>query len=338
MTNSSKQDDRYKETFLNKKVMVTGGLGFIGSNLARILVSLGSDVLLVDCLIPEHGGNIHNILGIDKKVTINIADLRDANSMNHLVKGVDYIFNLAGQISHMDSMTNPLFDLEVNIRAHLILLEACRKNNSDVKIIYTGTRQIYGKPLYLPVDEQHPIRPIDINGVNKYAGEWYHIVYHEAYGMRTASLRLTNTYGPRMLMMHNRGGFVSWFIRQALDNEEITIFGDGKQTRDFNYVDDVCEALLKAGASEDVNGQIFNLGGNERLSLIDFTKLLIDICKSGSYRLVPFPSERKKIDIEDYYGTFSKIRTILGWEPKITLEDGLRRTIDFYNINKAHYW
>ncbi len=328
----------FKNAFLNKRVMVTGGLGFIGSNLARFLLSLGAEVLLVDSLIPDHGGNTHNISDIRNRVTVNIADLRDANVMNHLVKGMDYIFNLAGQISHTDSMTNPLFDLDVNVRAHVVLLEACRNNNRDVKIIYTGTRQVYGKPSHLPVDEQHPIQPTDVNGINKYAGEWYHILYNKVYGLRTTSLRLTNTYGPRMLMKHNRCGFVSWFIRQAIDGETITIFGDGKQVRDFNYVDDVCDALLMAGASEDVNGQIFNLGGNEPVNLIDFTKLLIAISKSGSFRLIPFPKERKQIDIGDYYGDFSKIKSTIGWKPKTTLREGLKHTIVFYRNNKSHYW
>jgi UDP-glucose 4-epimerase len=326
------------DIFEKKKVIITGGLGFIGSNLAHKLALTGARVTIVDSLIPDSGGNLYNAKDIKRTVRINICDLRDENSMSVLVEPQDYIFNLAALTSHTDSMTNPYADMEVNCRGQLSLLEACRKSHSRAKIVYAGTRQVYGAPQYLPVDEAHPVLPPDINGVHKFAGEWYHMIYHKAYGLKTTSLRLTNTYGPRMLMKHSRQGFVACFMRQAMDGECITIYGDGKQFRDFNYVDDVTDALLRAAASEKTDGEIYNLGSEEQVTLLDFAKLLIRTCGMGSYRLVPFPSERKKIDIGSYRGNYQKIKETLGWEPRVTLENGLRKTIEFYQAHKAHYW
>ena len=258
--------------------------------------------------------------------------------MDYLVKGQDYIFNLAGQVSHIDSMKDPYTDLEINCRSQLSILEACRKNNPGVKIVFAGTRQQYGKPDYLPVDENHPLHPTDVNGINKMAGEWYHILYNNVYGIRATSLRLTNTYGPRQLMKHSRQGFIAWFIRQAIDGEEIKIFGDGKQIRDFNYVDDVADAFLLAAAQNTSNGLIYNLGGDEPISLLDFTKLLIKIVGRGSYTLVPFPEDKKRIDIGDFYADYSKIRKALGWRYKTTLREGLAKTVEYYKKYRQYYW
>lgn len=326
------------EDFREKKVMITGGLGFIGSNLAHRLVETDADVLLVDSLIPDYGGNLYNVEDIKDQVRINIADVRDESSMDYLVRGQDFIFNLAGQVSHIDSMRDPYTDLEINCRAQVSLLEACRKNNPGVKIVFSGTRQVYGIPDYLPVDEKHLLHPTDVNGINEMAGEWYHIVYNNVYGIRATSLRLTNTYGPRLLMKHNRQGFMGWFIRQAIDGEEIQIFGDGRQLRDPSYVDDVIDALLLAAVSDEVNGEVFNLGGPEPISLLEIVKLLVEIAGSGSYRIVPFPPDLKRIDIGDYYSDYSKITKTLGWEPKVSLREGLERTVRFYRKNKQHYW
>ena len=327
-----------KNSFANKKVLITGGLGFIGSNLAHRLVGLGAKVMIVDAMIPNYGGNWFNIQGIKNKVRVNIADISNESSMIHIVKDHDYIFNLAGQVSHLDSMVDPYTDLDINARAQLSVLEACRKSNPQAKIVFAGTRQVYGKPQYLPVNENHPVNPTDINGVNKLAGEWFHIMYHNVYGLHTTSLRLTNTYGPRQLMKHNRQGFVYWFTRQALDGEEIKIFGDGQQKRDLNYVDDVVEAMLLAAASPKSDGEIFNLGHHEPVSLLDLTKTMINVAGKGTYTLVPFPPEKKSIDIGDYYADFSKITSILGWKPKVSLEEGLKRTMEYYRKNKKNYW
>lgn len=331
-------DNSYMGKFDGKRVMITGGLGFIGSNLARRLVELGADVLLIDSLIPDYGGNLFNAHGIEDKVQVNITDIRDEHSMRYLVRGQDYIFNLAGQVSHLDSMTDPFTDLEINVRAQLSLLEACRHNNSSVKIVFASTRQIYGVPDYLPLDERHLLHPTDVNGINKMAGEWYHIVYNNVYGLRTVSLRLTNTYGPRQLVKHKRQGFIGWFIRQVVDGEEIQIFGDGEQRRDLNFVDDVVDAFLTAAASDKSNGQIYNLGSDDPTSLKALTELLIEIAGQGSYRLVPFPLERKRIDVGDVYSAYFRIRDHLGWRPVTPLREGLSRTIDYYRQYREHYW
>ena len=328
----------YLETYTNRSILITGGLGFIGSNLARRLVDLGAQVTLVDSLITDYGGNRFNIDGYEDRLSVNIADVRDPYSMRALVQGQDVIFNLAGQVSHMDSMTDPFSDLEINTRSQLSILEACRHENPDVKIVYAGTRQQYGKPAYLPLDEEHRQRPTDVNGVNKLAGESYHLVYHNAYGLRTTSLRLTNTYGPRQLLAHNRQGFIAWFVRLAVEGQEIQLYGDGQQLRDLTYVDDVVDAFLRAGASEDVNGKVYNLGGLQPISLLDLTHQIIRIADSGSVRLVPWPEARKKIDIGDVYSSYARIEETLGWRPTTPLEDGLARMIDYVRKNRAHYW
>jgi UDP-glucose 4-epimerase len=313
-------------------------LGFIGSNLAYQLVSYGAKVLSVDSLIPEYGGNLFNIKDIEKKIEVNIADVRDVYSMRYLVQGKDYLFNLAGQTSHTDSMNDPYTDLEINCRAQLSILETCRKYNPTIKIVFASTRQIYGIPDYLPVDERHLLHPTDVNGINKMAGEWYHILYNNVYGIKSCALRLTNTYGPRMRVKDARQTFVGLWIRQLVEGEEIKVFGDGKQLRDFNFVDDVIEALLISAVSEEAYGQVFNLGCNDPINLKDLAKLLIEINGDGSFSIVPFPPERKKIDIGDYYGDFRKIRSKLGWEPKTPFREGLARTLEYYKKYGKHYW
>ncbi|MGQ9492158.1 MAG: NAD-dependent epimerase/dehydratase family protein [Anaerolineae bacterium] len=333
----------HEGVFAGRKVLITGGLGFIGSNLAIRLVELGAEVLIVDSLIPDYGGNLFNIEPVKEKVRVNIADVRDVSGMNYLVRGQDYLFNLAGQVSHIDSMQDPYTDLEINCRAQLSILEACRHSNPGIKVVYASTRQVYGAPEYLPVDEKHLLRPTDVNGINKMAGEWYHILYNNVYGIRAVSLRLTNTYGPRLLMKHNRQGFVAWFIRQAIDNEEIQIFGNGLQVRDLNYVDDVVEAMLLAAIYDGANGRIFNLGNTPPVSLLEFVQVLLEVCQEfgvgkGGYRLVPFPPDKKRIDIGDYYADYSKIRRILGWEPRVPLREGLRRTVAYYMQYREYYW
>jgi len=325
------------KTFKNKDVLITGGLGFIGSTLARRLVEYGAKTTLVDSLIPQYGGNIFNIHGIEDRVKVNIADVRDEHGMDYLIQGKEYLFNLAGTLSHTDSMVDPYTDLEINCRAQLSILESCRKFNRDVKIVFSGTRGQYGKADYLPVDEKHPMHPTDINGINNMAGEWYHILYNNVYGIRATSLRLTNTFGPRHQMKHHKQGIINWFVRLALDGTEIKIFGDGKQIRDCNYVDDVVEALLLAAASEDTNGQIFNLGGIPA-NLEEIVKTIISLNGTGSYKLVPFPENSKKIEIGDYIADHSKIKKALGWEPKVELKEGLQKTIDYYKEHKEHYW
>jgi UDP-glucose 4-epimerase len=323
--------------YRGRRVMITGGLGFIGSNLAHRLAELGADILLVDSLIPDYGGNLFNIAGVEDRVRVNIADIRQASTMNYLVRDRDIIFNIAGQVSHIDSMRDPHTDLDINCRSQLTLLEACRHHNPDAKVIYASTRQIYGKPEFLPVTEQHLVRPTDVNGINKAAGEYYHLVYNNVFGVRAAALRLTNVYGPRQLLRHNRQGFIAWFIRLALEDQEIGIFGDGSQIRDFVYVDDAVDAFLRAGACEACNGEVFNIGGDEQIAHRDLVKLLIELAGSGRYRFVEWPAEKKAIDIGSFYADSTRFRRATGWSPQITLREGLTRTLAFYREHIRHY-
>ena len=332
MTDSAKM----VSLFHNRAVLITGGLGFIGSNLARQLVTLGAKVLIVDSLIPEYGGNLFNIAGLENKVEVNISDVRDEHSMKYLVKDKDYLFNLAGQTSHMDSMKDPYTDLEINCRAQLSILEVCRKYNPDIKILYASTRQIYGKPNSFPVDEGHLLRPVDVNGINKMAGEWYHILDNNVYGIRACALRLTNTYGPRMRVKDARQTFLGIWIRLLVGKKPFEVW-DGQQLRDFTYVDDAAEAFLMAAVNEDANGHVFNLGGDGVISLKELADRLVNVNGGGEYNLRSFPSERKRIDIGDYYADYTLIRSALGWKPKVSLPDGLARTLKFYQKNLTHY-
>ena len=326
------------KNYSGKEILITGGLGFIGSNLARRLVSQGANLTLVDSLIPQYGGNTFNIDDIKNKVAVNVCDVRDTFAMEHLIQGKEYLFNLAGQTSHLDSMADPHTDLDINAAAQLSILEVCRKVNPDIKIVFASTRQLYGRPDYLPVDEKHPIRPVDVNGINKLAGEWYHLLYNNAYGIRACALRLTNTYGPRMRVKDARQTFLGIWIRLLIEGRPIKVFGDGLQLRDFNYVDDCVEALLLAGASDQANGKVYNLGGSEVIGLKDLSKMMVNLGHGGSFELAPFPSERKAIDIGDYYSDFSLITKELGWVPKIDLKDGLKRTLNYYSTHFSHYW
>jgi UDP-glucose 4-epimerase len=324
----------YREFYRDRAVLITGGLGFIGSNLAHQLVTLGARVLIVDSLIPAYGGNLFNIHGIENRVRVNIADIRQQSTMNYLVQGQDVIFNLAGQVSHIDSMQDPYTDLEINCRSQLTLLEACRRNNPQVKVVFAGTRQIYGRPESLPVTESHLVRPTDVNGINKAAGEYYHLVYNNVFGVRATSLRLTNVYGPRQLLKHSRQGFIGWFIRLVLEDREVQIYGDGSQLRDFVYVDDAVEAFLRAGANDACNGEAFNVGGLEPIRHGELVELMIRTAGCGRFSLIPWPPDKKVIDIGDFYADSSKIAGTLGWKPTTLLADGLQRTFDFY---RAHF-
>ncbi len=322
--------------FTGKNVLITGGIGFIGSNLAKSLLDRGANVTLIDSLIPEYGGNLFNVRDIEDFVHLNFSDVRDEHSMKFLIKGKDILFNLAGQTSHMDSMQNPQIDLEINCSSQLYILEACRLFNKKIKIVFASTRQLYGKPDYLPVDENHPIRPVDVNGINKMSGESYHILYNNVYGIRSCALRLTNTYGPHMRIKDARQTFVGIWIRLLLEGQSFDVW-EGNQLRDFNYVDDCVNALLLAAKREEVNGQIFNLGDNNPISLKDLADLLIELNGGGSYSVKVFPNDRKKIDIGDYYSDFSKFNSAVGWEPLVTIKEGMDRTLQFFKKNYTKY-
>jgi UDP-glucose 4-epimerase len=325
--------------YQGRSVLITGGLGFIGSNLARRLVEMGGvDVTLVDALLPGQGGNLFNIIGIADRVAYHVADIGCTPLLDHLVRGRDCIFNLAGSTSHVDSMRDPRRDLELNCAAQLAILEACRRVNPRVKIVFTSTRQVYGKPLYLPADEQHRVAPPDINGIHELTAEQYHLLYHRLYGLRATVLRLTNVYGPRQLLRHPRQSFIAWFIRQAIEGGVIELYGGGQQQRDLNYVDDVVEAILLAGASPAADGEIFNLGGREPSSVAELAAELIALTGRGIACEVPFPPERQLIDIGHFYSSFAKIEQVLGWRPRTALRTGLQCTIEFYQRHRAQYW
>ncbi|MGC2234701.1 MAG: NAD-dependent epimerase/dehydratase family protein [Pyrinomonadaceae bacterium] len=327
-----------REKYKGRSVLITGGLGFIGSNLAHRLAEIEDvDITIIDSLSEGQGGNLFNIESIKDRVNLHIADMGDSWVINHLVGGIDYIFNLAGSVSHVDSMKMPQVDLQLNCAAHLALLEACRMFNPHVKVVFTSTRQVYGKPEYLPLDEEHRIQPADINGVHKRTAELYYQLYQQAYGLRTVSLRLTNTYGPRQQLHHNRQGFIAWFVRQAMMGETIELFGEGKQRRDLNYIDDVIDALLLAGASKEAEGQIFNLGHHQVVSLAEVAAEAIKITGRGVAVGVPFPPERQLIDVGNCFCSYKKIEQALGWRPGVNLSEGLKQTIEFYGQNQEHY-
>ena len=321
----------------NKKILITGGLGFIGSNLARSLVSMGNQVTVIDSLIPEYGGNLRNLHDLRDKVVVNLSDVRDPFSINELIKGQDYLFNLAGQTSHLDSMNDPFTDLDINAKAQLSILEACRKNNRDIRIVFASTRQIYGKPQYLPVDEKHPLCPVDINGINKIAGEQYHLLYNQVHEIRSSVLRLTNTYGPRMRIKDARQTFLGIWIRNLLEGKLIQVYGDGQQRRDYNYVDDLVDALIIAATENKAIGGVYNLGALNPMSLSETASIMCHGIKGASWNLVPFPKERKAIDVGDFICDYSSFCSAFGWEPKIKFEEGIKRSLKYFRSELEHY-
>jgi len=326
------------DRFAGRNVLITGGLGFLGSSLAHELVEAGASVTLVDSLVPEYGGNPHNVSDIRDRLHVNVSDVRDPHSLRRLVQGQDVLFNLAGQTSHLDSMADPFTDLEINARAQLSILEACRHENPTARLVFASTRQIYGRPQRLPVDELHPIAPVDVNGINKTAGEWYHLLYGDVYGLRVSVLRLTNTYGPRMRVKDARQTFLGYWLRLAVEGAPIQVFGDGTQRRDFNYVDDAVRAFLLAAVRDEALGRVYNLGSDEVIDLRGLAELLVELNGGGSFELIPFPPDRKAIDIGDFYADYSRIRDELGWEPRVGLREGLERTLAFYRAEGRHYW
>jgi UDP-glucose 4-epimerase len=320
-----------------RKILILGGMGFIGSNLAIRLIEEGAEVTIVDSMLPQYGGNVENIAPIRDRCQINYSDIRDQYALDYLVQDAEFIFSLAGQTSHIQSMVDPMTDLDINCRSQLYLLESCRSHNPEATIVYASTRQLYGRPQYLPVDEDHPVKPVDVNGINKLAAEQYYALYTEIYGVNCISLRLTNTYGPRQHLRGNEQGFAGIFIRLAIEGKTIRIFGDGTQRRDFNYVDDVVNAFLLAVQHPEMYGKSYNLGGRSHYSLLEFVEILHHYC-DFEHEVVPFPEEHKAIDIGDYYGDYSRFHRITGWDPEIALEEGLRRTLEYFKTRKAKYW
>jgi len=327
-----------KETLKGKEVLVTGGLGFIGSNLCIELVKKGAHVTIVDNMLPRQGGNLFNIRPVENKVKVNFSDIRNELSMNHLVKGKDYIFHLAGQVNHVDSMRNPVQDLDINCKGTLVLLEALKHHNRNARVIFAGTRGEYGSSVKLPVDEDHPTNPKGIYAVTNLTAEKMVLVYHDVYGIRGVCLRITNTYGPRHHMMHDEYGVFNWFIRKAIDNEPIPVFGDGRILRDFIYVDDLVECLIMVATTDRAYGRVFNVGTGVPVSFIELAQKIARIAGSGTPQFTEFTTERKEVEPGDYYADISRIKKIVGWKPKTSLEEGIRKTVQFYRKYKREYW
>lgn len=327
-----------KERLRGKEILVTGGLGFIGSNLCIELVKQGARVTIVDNMLPRQGGNLFNIRPVEKKVKVNFSDIRNELSMNHLVKGKDYIFHLAGQVNHVDSMRNPVQDLDINCKGTLVLLEALKHNNRAACVIFAGTRGEYGSSVKLPVDEDHPTNPKGIYAVTNLTAEKMVLVYHDIYGIQGVCLRITNTYGPRHHMMHDEYGVFNWFIRKAIDNEEIPVFGDGRILRDFLYVDDLVECLLMVAVNSKAYGMVFNVGTGIPVSFIELAKKIARIAGTGKPEFTEFTTERKEVEPGDYYADISRIKKVVGWKPRTSLDEGIRKTIQFYRKYKKEYW
>jgi UDP-glucose 4-epimerase len=312
-------------------------LGFVGSNVALALAAGGAEVTVVDAMVPTHGGNPHNLEGAVGPIEVIEADVGDADAVHDAAARAEVVFNLAGQVSHVESMARPLFDLDVNTRSQLGFLEILRNVSSQAVVIYTSTRQIFGHPRYLPVDEDHPISPVDVNGITKWAAEQLHLLYTDQYAIRASAVRLTNVYGPRQRLAGDLQGFLPIFVRRALSGEPITVFGDGAQERDCLYVDDVVECLLLAARSAEAAGEVFNVGNDERLSLRQIADAVVVAAGSGSVESVPWPPDRDAIDIGSYYGDSSKAKRLLGWEPRTPFADGIRKTIEFYRSHGSRY-
>jgi UDP-glucose 4-epimerase len=324
--------------YRDKKVLITGGLGFVGSNLAIRLVAEGAQVTLVDSMLPLYGGNLFNIEPIRDRVAVNFSDIRDRNSMNYLVRDQDYIFHLAGQVSHVDSITDPFNDVEINVTGTLTVMDACRRFNPEARVIFSGTRGQYGPSVKLPVDENAPLNPMGMYAITNLTAEKIVLMYHDVHHVRGACLRITNTYGPRHQMRHNRYGVLNWFLRLAMDDETIPAFGDGRILRDFVYIDDLVEALLMAGATDAAYGDVFNIGSGGAISFIDLITKIIEITGGGRSEFAPFTHERKALEPGDYWADITKIQAKIGWSPRTSLDDGLRKTIDYYRKHRDHYW
>jgi UDP-glucose 4-epimerase len=322
----------------NKKVLVTGGLGFIGSSLCVKLAELGADVLAVDNMLPRQGGNLFNIEPIKDKIKVNISDIRNQVSMNHLVKEQDFIFHLAGQVNHVDSVKNPVQDLSINVEGTLVIMEALRQNNRKAKVIFTGTRGEYGASLHLPVKEDHSINPIGIYAITNFAAERIVLTYHNLHGIKSLCLRISNTYGPRHQMQHDEYGVFNWFIRKAMEDEVIPVFGDGRILRDYLFIDDLVECLLLTATCEKAYGEIFNIGSGIPVNFIELAKKIVGVAGTGQTKFTEFTTERKALEPGDYYADITKIKSTVGWQPKTQLEDGIRKTIEYYKKNKSHYW
>lgn len=331
-------DQPFAETFCGKKVLITGGLGFLGSNLAARMVYMGAKVTLIDAMLDDHGGNMFNIEPVKNQVDINFSDVRDDCSLKYLVKGQDYIFHLAGQNDHVLSRQNPFPDIEINIKGTATLLENCRRHNPEVRLIYSGTRGEYGPAIKLPVSEEQPLNPKGVYELSSMAAQQLFQIYHDSDSIRSVTLRLTNIYGERAQMKHNRFGVANWFIRLALDHDCISVYGDGSILRDFLYVHDAVGAMIASAASEAAYGMVLNVGNDQASNFRELAESIVAIAGTGSWKLTPFSPERAAQEPGDFISDISRIRQVVGWSPTTSMEDGIRQTITYYKQYREHYW
>jgi len=327
-----------KKSYSNKKVLITGGLGLIGSNLAHQLVRLGAKITILDAFLPNHGANLFNLKGIKKEIRLVKGDIRDEDLMKKAIKNKDYFFNLAGLVSYSERPEQGFLDLDINCQGQLVCLEACRKYNPEVKIIFSGSRMQFGRTQYLPVDEKHPTEPLTIYGIHKLTAEKYHLMYHHLFGLKTIICRIANPYGPRQQMKHSKYGIVNWFIRLAIENQTIPIFGTGNQIRDYFYIDDLVKALLLAGAKKEAVGQVFNLGSGQGTKFIEMARTVIKVVGQGKIKRIPWPKNYFVVETGDYIADISKAKEKLNWQPKTSLEEGIRWTYEYYKRYKKYYW
>lgn len=324
--------------FKGKSVLVTGGMGFIGSSMAIRLAQAGAKVTLLDAMVPDYGGNEFNISPVKNDVLVNYCDIRDENAVNYLVRKQDYVFHLAGQVCHLMSLTNPFPDISINIHGTAIVMEALRKYNPEAIVVYTGTRGQYGSAVSFPVNEEAPTNPKGIYEISNLTAEKIIKVYNDVHHVRSVLLRLSNIYGPRSQMLSSRFGVANWFVRVAMDNDEIQVFGDGSILRDFCYVDDTVDAILQSAITQEAYGEIFNVGSDIPVSFLELVKTIIAVTKRGSWKFAEFSPERKAQEPGDFYSDISKIDRIVGWRPTTPLADGLAKTVEYYENYRDHYW
>jgi UDP-glucose 4-epimerase len=320
------------------RLLITGGAGMIGSTIAHLAVAQGARVGILDAMLPLYGGNLYNLHGILDRVEFIQGDIRDLELMRRLVPGYDYIFNLAGQVSYVDSNTDPLTDLEINCKGHLQVLEACRRENSRARLLFASSRFVYGRIEYNPVDENHPFNCLSIYGIHKLAGEKYYRFYYEAYGLDTVSVRIANPYGPRQQMKHSKYGIVNWFVRLALEGRPLTVFGDGRQRRDYIYNEDVAAGCLALMLSPETAGRVYNLGSGTAVPFIDMARMVAAAVPGTEVQQVEWPRDRYFVETGDYLSDISRLTAATGWQPQVGLAEGIARTVDYYREHRQEYW
>jgi len=327
-----------EDAYSRKKVLITGGMGFLGSNLAHRLVELGANVSILDAQLPLYGGNPFNLNGIENDVDVHIGDIRDENMVSEVVVGKDIIFNFAAQVSYIDSNLDPLLDNDINCRGHIILLESCKKSNPDARMLFSSSRMVYGRITGTPVPETHTTEPLSMYGTHKLSGENYHLMYYRSYKVPTTCLRIANPYGPRQQMKHSKYSILGWFIRMAMEGQTIKVFGEGEQIRDYIYVSDIVEGFLACGVSDECIGEVFNIGSGTGSRFVDMIKTILEVVDNGEMEHVPWPEDYESVETGGYISDNTKLTNTTGWKSKVDLRKGIELTFDYYNEHRDKYW